>query len=83
MGKLKKLSTVLITALIARLLVQSNIGSLPPIVVGNKILVVGNKIWLKDHADALEKEVRRNIPVGSSIASARERLELNGLSVNI
>lgn len=72
MPKLKKFAVpTIIAASIALLLAQCSVGNLLP-------AIVGKKIWLSDDESTLKQEVRRRIPVGSSISDAKFSLQLNG-----
>jgi hypothetical protein len=53
------------------LLAQCRYGDLRPI-------LIGRKIWLGGDNIPFQQEVRRQIPIGSSITEARNILELNG-----
>jgi hypothetical protein len=55
------------------LLAQCSYGDLRPI-------PIGKKIWLKGDEVLLKQEIRRQILIGSSIADARNILELNGFT---
>jgi hypothetical protein len=72
MPKLKKfVIPLLISTPLVWLLAQCSVGSLLPI-------AVGKKIWLNRNSAILNNEIRQIIPIGSSIASAKQLLEFNG-----
>jgi hypothetical protein len=55
------------------LLAQCSYGDLRPI-------FIGKKIWLRGDKIGFQQEIRRQIPIGSSITEARNTLELNGFT---
>ncbi len=59
--------------LLLLLLAQCGYGNLRPI-------ILGKKIWLRGDKIGFQQEIRRQIPVGSSITKARNLLELNGFT---
>ena len=52
-------------------LAQCHFGKLSPV-------LVGKKIWLNNDEDLMKQEIRKVIPEGSSIAEAKNILQLNG-----
>jgi hypothetical protein len=70
--RLKKLILPsIIISLILLFVAQCSVGRLPPV-------LIGKKVWLIHDQNFLREEIRRLIPVGSSITDAKWLFEFNG-----